>query len=153
MAKFVLTNVGRTNVNFTVYMPAAAGTELMSKAKQRKARNAGNINVSLKSNTSVDLVELTGLSVEDLMENPEVLELVRCKTDRVVATIETDTPEVVEPEVEPEPEVVPEPKVEPPMAAPIAPPKVEPPKVEPPAPTPPPAVEKPKATRKKGKKK
>lgn len=105
MSKFVIVNISKTDIGFTVYTPSPEGSEFMSKHKQRKFRNAGNIYVCLKPNTSVDLVELTGMSTKDLMDNPEVLELVRSKTHKTRCDIEEDSTVVEEDEETSEAEV------------------------------------------------
>ena len=96
MAKFVLSNIGRTSVGFTVYTPPPEGAEFMAQHKQRKFKNSGNIYINLNPNSSVDLIERTGMTVKELMDNPEVRELVRVKTDKVTATIEEDEPQAEE---------------------------------------------------------
>ena len=125
MAKFVVMNTSKANINFTVFTPSPPGTEMMAKHKRRKARNSDNLNVSLKPNNSVDLVELTGLTIKELMDNVEVRELVRVKTDRVKVVIEEDKPEPKPKKAVPSSAPEPPPVVEPPLVDPVPPPPVE----------------------------
>lgn len=105
MEKFIIGNMSKTDICFTVYTPVAVDIP-MSKHKLRKLRNSGNFFIRLKPNHSVDLIEMTGLSIKELMDNIEVRELVRVKSDKVWSEVQI-TEDIEVDEEKPLPEIDP----------------------------------------------
>jgi len=114
--KFVVFNPGQGSVSFTLY-PKVDLPDEMSRHKKRRLLRSSAIPVVVTKQSSVDLVELTGMSVADLKEQPELLHMLHSRVPKLFEKKDSEEkPKKAEKKAaspEPEPETEPAPKEEP----------------------------------------